>query len=100
MIAEYIGASTAFLIGAWVYNDAKKRGLTKFKSGLWWFSVFMALIIFLPLWFLLRPKNNPITVEKTENPWHLCMHCQRYIQGTPDECPKCGGTLNTGLKAF
>jgi hypothetical protein len=63
---QIIGMLIALAIGIAVGNDASKRGMNAF----WWgFGVFMLLIIFLPLYFILRkPKTTPPQEDKTTPP--------------------------------
>ena len=55
-------AAVAILVPVcfWVYNDAKMRYNSSGPAVLWAALVFAALIIFLPLYLLLRPaRRNP-----------------------------------------
>jgi len=99
MISELIGALIAFLAGLWVYRDALKRGKTKTKAFLWALAVFMALIIFLPLWLITRPGRET-KPEKPDIDYHPCPHCGRYIKDNPSNCPKCGEVIQGDLKVY
>ena len=48
----------ASLVGFWVYRDAKRRGKTTGKAFLWFLGVFSLLIVFLPIWFITRPRKK------------------------------------------
>ncbi len=43
----------------WVYNDARMRYNNRASPLFWAMSVFAALIVFLPLYFMLRPRRRP-----------------------------------------
>lgn len=58
MEPEMLPALIAFLVGFWVYRDAKRRGKTTGKAFLWFLGVFSLLIVFLPLWFITRPRKE------------------------------------------
>lgn len=83
---ELIGLAIAFIVAFWVYSDAKNRGKTTRKAFLWFLGVFFVLILFLPLWFITRPKVK------------LCPHCGEYYEyGASDgSCPRCGVELQGG----
>ncbi|MRR10393.1 hypothetical protein EG831_10040 [bacterium] len=42
----------------WVYNDARMRYNTRTAPALWAASVFAALIVFLPLYLVFRPRRR------------------------------------------
>jgi len=73
----------AFLIAlagaSWVYSDARSRGI---NPAPWAILTFMALIIGLPLYLLLRPKG-----DMTE-----CPHCGKRRLESLGACPHCGNT--------
>ena len=58
MEPEMLPVLIAFLVGFWVYRDAKRRGKTTGRAFLWFLGVFMVLIVFLPLWFITRPRKK------------------------------------------
>lgn len=43
------------IISAWVIHDGKKRGVGN-KAYLWAVGTFVMLIVFLPVWLVVRPK--------------------------------------------
>jgi hypothetical protein len=103
MLPELFGVITAALVGVWVYRDALKRGKSPFTALLWGMAVFMALIIFLPLWLITRPKTQlkpEINTTEEEFSWRPCPLCRKYIKGKPPFCPKCGGNLGGDLKVY
>ena len=71
----------AFLIAlagaSWVYSDARSRGINPVP---WAILTFLALIIGLPLYLLLRPRG-----DLTE-----CPRCMKRRLGTLNTCPHCG----------
>lgn len=81
------------LVAAWVYSDAKER---KSRSpALWAFWVLMIMIVFLPLYLIMRPvrPNNgyPPIIQNVGDEQHLlCPSCQRYIKLPARYCPHCG----------
>ena len=77
---EWFGLGIALIVAAWVYSDAKERGSS--SPILWAFGVFAMLIIFLPLYLIMRPSRNR-TIK-------LCPHCGKYYNDDPFFCPHCG----------
>jgi hypothetical protein len=62
---QIIGLLIALVVGIAVGNDASKRGMRAF----WWgFGVFMLMIIFLPLYFILRKPKIVAKPEETIKP--------------------------------
>ncbi len=82
---KMIGAVIALVVAFWVYRDAKIRGKTTAMALLWFAGVFLLLILFLPLWFILRPKN-------------ICPHCNNYYKykDMGRYCPMCNVELLKG----
>ena len=62
----------------WVYGDAKSRESS--APLLWSISVFACLIIFLPLYLIMRP-SKPI-----------------FVKQQPLLCPNCGHQLNKEIE--
>jgi drug/metabolite transporter (DMT)-like permease len=54
-------AAVALLVPVcfWVYNDARMRYNTRGAPLLWAALVFLALIVFLPLYLMVRPPRRP-----------------------------------------
>lgn len=77
------------LAGFWVYVDAKERGRTDGQAFLWALGTFLALIIFLPLWFYIRWRD-----DKEKKILH-CMSCKRSFKDIPwaSYCPYCGSKI-------
>ena len=85
-MGELIGVLIAFFVAFWVYNDAKERGSS---SPLGWsIGVFLLLIVFLPLYLIMRPAKKIVI----SNP-QLCKFCGKYYESNPDFCPNCGKNL-------
>jgi hypothetical protein len=84
----------ALLIAIWVYNDAIIRGKSSGDALIWFIGVFGLMIIFLPLWLILRPKlpQEVQKVEVLEKP-SLCPYCGKYYRGTISFCPLCGAKV-------
>jgi hypothetical protein len=67
-------------ITSWVSSDAKKRGMKPFAWGL---GVFLVLIVFLPLYFIVRkPKLAPVS--------RTCSYCGFVDQTGGKFCAGCG----------
>ena len=85
---EIFGLFIALLVAAWVFSDAKSRGKENGSAFLWSLGVLLLLIVFLPLWFFLRPKKESeiVVIDKPK----LCLECGKYYEGFPSYCPNCG----------
>jgi hypothetical protein len=81
---EWLALSIPLIAAAWVYSDAKARGSSAPK--LWAIGVFGLFIVFLPLYFMLRPRKNSPVVK-------LCPYCGKHYKGVPTFCPNCGKHL-------
>ena len=84
-----IGLILAGFVAHWVYGDATKRGNA---AGLWAFGVFILMIIFLPLYLVMR---NPLPMLAYYPPIPsmapvLCSGCGRYSASGTVFCPHCG----------
>ena len=76
-----VSFAIALLAGVWVYNDAQKRGSASALS--WAIGTFGLLIVFLPLWLIVRP---PLLKS-------LCARCEKDYYGGISFCPNCGQRL-------
>lgn len=65
-------------VALWVIGDAKKRGKNAY---FWGFFSFFLLIIFVPLYLLIRPKGKIIR----------CRYCAKEMLETLPQCPHCKG---------
>jgi len=86
---QFIGVGLAALIALWTARDALRRGREPGEAWLWGMGVFLALIIFLPvyLYFRARPANG---VAKSQTP---CRYCGALNEGDPIYCPRCSNQL-------
>jgi hypothetical protein len=97
-----VGMIIAAILAAFVAKDASKRGM---NAAGWFFGVFLLLIIFLPLYFIVRkplspqyqpqwlqvPQTLPNSVLSAAAPApSLCPHCGKYYAGQARYCPLCG----------
>ncbi len=82
---EWLGIGIVLIIAGWVYSDAKDRGSS--SPILWAIGVFALLIVFLPLYFFMRPSKKLMAVN-------LCPYCGKYYNGIPSFCPNCGKSLS------
>lgn len=79
------------LIAWWVASDAKKRGYSQSAIIGWFLGVWMILIIFLPLYFILRSK--PSRQTSLTKGTYVCPHCGNLYQEKVPFCPYCGRSL-------
>lgn len=80
-IALFIAAGVAI----WVFTDAKKNNYSMPASIGWMLSVFMLMIIFLPIYLVVKAKRAKRSVAPT-----TCEHCSKPYFGNPNYCPHCG----------
>jgi MFS family permease len=97
----FVGLIIAAILAAFVAKDASKRGM---NAAGWFFGVFLLLIIFLPLYFIVRkpllPQYQPQLLQVPQTPSKsvlsappapsLCPHCGKYYAGQARYCPLCG----------
>lgn len=100
MLAEVAGATIAFMVGLWVYSDALKRGKSSFSAITWGLATFMIMIVFLPLWLLIRPKTEVTQKDDNLIDYMPCPVCQRYIPRESTRCPKCNYQISNTLKVY
>ena len=89
-----LGMFFAFLLGCWVYKDAKKR-----KSDVapaWAIATFAMAIVFLPAYLVFRPDmpKNDSNLTATYAV-ELCPHCGKYYRKPAKFCPNCGADTNS-----
>ena len=88
---ELLALVILLITSAWVFSDAKARGKSGGSAFMWSLGTFLLLIIFLPLWLIVRPKlSSELTVIAKPK---LCVHCGKYYEGIPSFCPNCGESL-------
>lgn len=85
------GIAINVFVARWVLSDAKDRGKSAGTALSWSIATFLMLIVFLPLWLIMRPKNTHEIVAI--NRPKLCPNCGKYYEGTPSFCPNCGDKL-------
>ncbi len=88
---KLIGLLIAIIIATWVFFDAKSRGKSHGVAFGWFLGTLFLLVIFLPLWFIFRPKRV-LEISTVEKPKH-CDHCGKQYEGTPFFCTNCGKAL-------
>lgn len=94
----YIAIIIPLLIAWWVASDAKKRGYSQAAIVAWFLGVWLVLIIFLPLYFILRPNPTilgPKSIRQinTKRGTYVCPHCGNLYQEKVPFCPYCGRSL-------
>lgn len=83
-----ISMAVTLCIATWVALDAKKRGYSVGVVVGWFMGVFFVLILFLPLYFILRSRPRFRTEEN--QPTRVCTYCGKLFKGNPKFCPYCG----------
>jgi len=74
------------LIAGWVASDARRRGFSRNAIIGWFLGVWLILIVFLPLYLILRNRRKE---EKEGKGSWVCPYCGRlYTEKTPF-CPYC-----------
>jgi len=77
-----------FLAAVWVYFNARKRYESAGTAFLWALGVFLMLIIFLPLYFIVRPR--PLEEQRAVV---YCKSCGQYNPMGSEYCKHCGTQL-------
>ncbi len=75
------------LVAIWVASDAKKRGYPRGAIIGWFIGVWFLLIVFLPLYLILRSRQRPTPEES--GALKVCPNCGRLLKGNPVFCPYC-----------
>jgi len=83
-----IGIFIPFLIGLWVAMDARKRGYSPLKAFGWFLGVWLFLIVFLPLYLILRSRSAGKVSPGKDT--YVCPYCGRLYKGKVLFCPYCG----------
>lgn len=85
------------LVALWVFYDAQKRGFTLTQSILWAIGVFFLLIVFLPLYLIVRRRRGELWARGERRSFSstqkLCFYCGKPYQNDPNYCPHCGQNL-------
>lgn len=87
----WIALIIPLLIAWWVASDASKRGYNKKAVIAWFLEVWLMLIIFLPLYFILKSKPAG-SIRSSKGP-HVCPYCGNLYQEKALFCPYCGREL-------
>ncbi len=95
------------IIAWWVATDARKRGYSQSASLIWFLGVWLVLIVFLPLYLILRPKTprqsdspqseSPLSdtpQSESRGKTRICPYCEKLYQGDISYCPYCGQKLD------
>ncbi|HVF85457.1 MAG TPA: hypothetical protein VM821_05725 [Abditibacteriaceae bacterium] len=104
------------VVSMWVVNDARTRGKDGWTAFWWGLGTLMALIVALPLWFIVRPKtksgvanNDAFPREPIPNPRDafapegsapsstrskICDQCGKFYVGQYAHCPHCGAPIS------
>ena len=91
MIFLLIGLIIPLLVAIWVASDAKKKGYTTGVILGWFIGVWFLLIVFLPLYLILRFRRfSPPDKNKTVQ---VCPYCGKLFKENSNFCPYCGEKL-------
>ncbi|MDR4508824.1 MAG: hypothetical protein MRJ65_11420 [Candidatus Brocadiaceae bacterium] len=82
---RFIALLIAAAVAVWVYIDAKSKGCKNLTAIGWMLGVFLLMIVFLPLYLFMRPKQARQVDILTP-----CKYCNKHYEGTPMYCPNCG----------
>ncbi len=86
-----IGLIIPLFIAIWVASDARRRGYSKSAVIGWFIGVWFLLIVFLPLYLILRPRQSSYLSQ--DEVTRVCPYCGRLFKGNPNFCPYCGEKL-------
>jgi hypothetical protein len=89
--AQWLGVFIAGCVAVWVVLDATRHGKSRGAAFGWGAGVFLLLIVFLPLYLVLRDKAAPATPVKTEAA--QCRYCGLAVPANADYCPHCSKQL-------
>lgn len=81
----------SLFIATWVASDARRRGYSTSAVIGWFIGVFFLLIVFLPLYLILRPRQSSYLGE--DETAKICPHCGKLFKDNPNFCPYCGERL-------
>lgn len=94
----FVGMIIAAVIAAFVASDAAKRGMSPVG---WFFGVFLLLIVFLPLYIIVRrpllpqyqPQLPPQYIIRAEGSLRFCSACGAPNAIVGSFCSHCGRRL-------
>jgi len=88
-----IGFILGLIAAIWVAKDAKMRGMSSLGWGI---GTFLVLVVFLPLYLLIRKPLQPEPARSL--PPHpdtrICPICFNHYKGRHASCPTCGMPQN------
>ncbi len=86
------GYFLAALVGGCVAADALQRGKSALRALGWGVGVWLALIVFLPLYLILRRRETaPKQIENSG----ACLYCGLILKDDPAFCPGCSKMLKS-----
>ena len=89
VLMTLLAVMIVLVISAWVYSDAKSRNSS--SPVLWAVGVMLLMIIFLPLYLIMRPSKPNLIIA--QNAPKLCPHCGKYYEPPAKFCPNCGNEI-------
>ena len=93
--AQFFGVALAAIVAVWVIFDAMRRKIPSSNALLWGLGVFLLLIVFLPMYLVLR--SQPLKAQAPSTP-SLCQYCGLAIEGSPAYCPHCSKQLKGAVE--
>lgn len=89
-LAQSLGVFIAGCVAIWVVLDAIRHGKSRAAALGWGAGVFLLLIVFLPLYLVLRDKTQtaPLKTEAAQ-----CRYCGLAVPGNAAYCPHCSKQL-------
>jgi hypothetical protein len=88
-----IGMMIGIIVGAFIAKDARKRGMNEIG---WFIGVFLALIVFLPLYLIVRKPLLSRVIEQEQlqsGDARKCPFCAELIKTEALVCRFCGREL-------
>lgn len=96
---QIAGMLIAAIIAMWVILDATRRGKPALSAVGWGVGVFLALILFLPLYLFFRGRESGgVAATKASQAATPCRYCGLFFAGDPDYCPHCQKQLKSSTE--
>ena len=89
-LAQSLGVFIAGCVALWVVLDAMRHGKSRAVAMSWGAGVFLLLIVFLPLYLVLRDKTQTAPLQTAAAP---CRYCGLAVPANADYCPHCSKQL-------